>query len=287
MINKKINFICAGAQKCGTTTLYGLLAQHPSIWIPPQKEIYYFCDERLYNKGADWYEALFENDDVHALKGDITPDYILFPECAKRIYDYNPDVKILIMLRNPADRAFSHYQMKKRDTEENKPFDKALDAEAGRITEGYRQMMKYSYRQRGFYHNQLKPYYDMFPYENIKVLILEEFIKDITGHMAALEEFLSLPEFNDYELPERTNEGYLPIRKWIAYVKRHFVRPFRGLYSKVVPEAARSKIREITDAGSLPKESIPPELKNHLMQEFTPDIKKLEILLSRDLSVWS
>ena len=189
-------------------------------------------------------------------------------------------------MRTPAELAFSHYQMKKRDTEEKKSFLEALAAEPVRIGDGYRKRMKYSYLERGFYYRQLKPYYDLFAPVNIKIIIFEEFIRDIAGSMVEIEEFLGLSAFSNYSVPGRDNEGYLPKRKWIAYIKRHFVRPFRGIYIKILPKAARDRIRKATDAGKLPKEVLSNIIRAKLVDIYTEDIQSLENLIGRDLSAW-
>ncbi len=287
MNKRKIDFICAGAQKSGTTTLFSMLSQHPSVYVPPRKELYFFDDDRNFKKGYRWYESQFAKASTLQVIGDITPDYILFPKCAERIFQYNPDVKILIMLRNPSGRAFSHYQMKKRDTEENKSFGEALDMERERTDRGYRNMMKYSYMQRGFYYKQLNPYFDLFPPENIKIVIFEEFIKDIIGHMAEIEMFLEIPCVMKYDLPKKTNEGYLPKRRYIAYIKRHLIRPVRGIYNKVIPQKIREKVSHATDAGILPKENLAADIRARLMAIYHDDIKNLENLINRDLSLWT
>ena len=281
--NDTVDFICAGAQKSGTTTLYGLLSQHPDVCLPKQKELYFFCDYRIYKKGYGWYEEQFACD---GLRGDITPDYMLFPECAERIFKYNKNIKLLFILRNPADRAFSHYQMKKRDTEERMTFKDALEAENGRTSRGYRKRMKYSYMERGYYNRLLLPYYKFYSEDSIKVLLFEDFINDIDGSMREIEEFLGLTPYKGYILPERRNEGYLPKRRSFAYIKRHFLRPVRGIYNTVLPEGLRKKISSATEAGYLPKENMPDEIRVKLVEEYLEDIKKLENLLNRDLSVW-
>ncbi len=287
MTDKKNDFICPGAQKSGTTALFGMLNQHPSVFLPAQKEVYYFDNDKNYRKENQWYDTFFFGAAEKQIAGDITPDYILFPKCAKRIHRYNPDIKIIVMLRNPADRAFSNFQMNKRYTEENKSFDKALEAESSRIKKGYRRKMRYSYLERGFYYKQLKPYFDLFAPANIKIIIFEEFIKDIVGGMMEIEEFLGLPVFNNYLERERNNEGYLPRKKWIAYIKRHFVRPVRSIYIKILPEAARDRIRKATDAGRMPKEELPEAIRAKLMSLYHDDILELEKLINRDLAIWT
>ncbi|MDX1359334.1 MAG: sulfotransferase domain-containing protein, partial [Clostridia bacterium] len=219
--------------------------------------------------------------------GDITPDYLLFPKCAQRIKLYNPDVKLIVMLRNPADRAFSHYIMNKRYTDDGKSFEEAIEKESGRLNGRYGRTMKFSYIERGFYYKQLKQYYDVFPRENIKIVIFEEFIRDMPDAIAGLEDFLGINRFDNYKKPERTNEGYLPKKRWIAYIKRHFVRPVRGLYNSVLPEGLRTRIREATDEGKLPKEQMPAGVRSKLMDIFADDIKALEKLIGRDLSIWT
>ena len=281
--NEKVAFMCAGAQKSGTTTLFGLLVQHPDVCLPEQKELYFFCDDRLFRKGYGWYEAQF---DCNGLKGDITPDYMLFDKCVDRIHGYNKDMKLIFILRNPAERAFSHYQMKRKDTEERKQFPEALLAEAGRTVKGYRNQMKYSYLERGYYYRLLLPYYVAFGEASIKILIFEEFMGDIEAGMMEVENFLGISNFGAYVPPERTNEGYLPKRRAIAYIKRHFVRPVRGIYNRVVPRRMRRLISSATDTGYLQKETLSDEMRRQLIAGYMEDIEKLEGLLKRDLSIW-
>lgn len=286
MSDKNVSFICPGAQKSGTTTLFSMLIQHPSVYLHPEKELYFFDDDRNFKKGRNWYASLFSDSSDSQIIGDITPDYMLFPNCADRIFEYNKNVKLIFMLRNPADRAFSHYLMNRRTTEENESFVNAIKLEPKRMDGSYKKTMRYSYLERGYYYRQLKSFYEIFSSDNIKVLIFEEFIKDIPGEMKKLESFLGISAFTDYLSPERTNEGYLPQKQWIAYIKRHLVRPVRGIYNKVLPVKLRGWIRKATDAGALPKEILPVEMHKKLMLHFQEDIRSLEKLISRDLSIW-
>jgi hypothetical protein len=162
-----------------------------------------------------------------------------------------------------------------------------LEAEKTRIAGGYKKMMKYSYAERGFYHRQLAPYYELFGRDSVHVVILEEFIKDIPRQMSRVEEFLGIPQYGEYAMPGRTNTGYLPKKRWIAFIKRRLVRPVRGIYNKITPGKIREKVRSATDEGRMPMEIMPEDIRSELMDLYRNDIKSLEKLLQRDLSIWS
>ena len=111
----KQNFICIGAQKAGTTTLSDILSQHPDICIPPIKETKYFLFDVDYARGKTFYNSYFSNYTGQKAIGEFDPDYLLFPFTAERIVaTLGRDVKILVVLRNPADRAYSHFLMTKK-----------------------------------------------------------------------------------------------------------------------------------------------------------------------------
>jgi len=283
----KINFICPGTQKSGTTSLFNILKQNPNIFLPLQKEIYYFNNDANYNKGLKWYYSFYKKCNDHQILGDITPDYMLFLNSAKRIYDdLGSDTKLIFFLRNPANRAYSQYQMKLKDTEEKYSFEKALVEEPKRVAKGYRNKMKYSYKERGFYYKQLKPYYDLFPKENIKVVIFEHFINNINNSIIDIEKFLDVAHYTKYDYNIISNKGYIPKKKWLAYIKRHFIKPISPIYNKIVSNKLRAKIRKISDTGKIDVKKIDKITYNKLINEYMADIKKLEKLIQIDLSIW-
>ena len=132
------NFVCVGAQKSATTTLHTILTQHPNIYLPKVKETKFFLNYGSYEKGIRFYSQEYFGDWAgQKAVGEFCPEYMYFEYVAKRLYEYfGPELKIISTLRNPADRAYSHYLMSKRRTIENEKFEKAIELEHKRINHG-------------------------------------------------------------------------------------------------------------------------------------------------------
>ena len=161
--------IIIGGMKCGTSSLFNYLNQHPQLFGSKYKEVGYFCRDEFYSQGEKWYRTHFprvEDMPDGSLAFDATPDYLLYPEAPARIAELLPDVKLIALLRNPTERAISHYfhNIKKgREKEE------ILDA------------MKFEqavYKRRSMYKEQIERYYKLFGADNIKIIQSEEFFED-------------------------------------------------------------------------------------------------------------
>ena len=122
------NFLIIGAQRCGTTTLYNQLVSHPDISPATTKELHYF--DINFSKGIQWYKEQFNDERII---GEASPYYIFHPLCPKRIFDIIPEVKIIVLLRNPVERAYSHYWHEIRLGKENLSFEDAISEESSRI----------------------------------------------------------------------------------------------------------------------------------------------------------
>lgn len=167
------NFLCVGAQKAATTTFYKILGQHPDICLPSVKEVHFFDDDDNFGKGLFWYENVFQCNGEKVI-GEITPEYMYFDYVPERIHKtLGGDVKLIFILRNPADRAYSHYSMERARGIETKGFEKAVALEPERIKKGYFEQMHYSYISRGLYATQIKRFLERFAAENMLFLIFE------------------------------------------------------------------------------------------------------------------
>jgi hypothetical protein len=206
------DFLIIGAQKGGTTSLYDYLGQHPQIARSLRKEINFFTggpdpEVDLWRLGEGWYRAHFP---LRAKMApgqkafEASPDYMLHPLAAGRIAGLLPDVKLVAMLRNPTDRAISHYFHNVREGEparngETLPIGAAMAAEEARMApilaaEDYRcvAFRALSYKLRGHYADQLARYLALFPRENLLVLRAEDLFEDPDGLMARLFAFLDV-----------------------------------------------------------------------------------------------
>jgi hypothetical protein len=146
-----VNFFCIGAQKAGTTTLYHLLSQHPDVYLPKEKEAHFFADDQEYAKGIDYYLDRYFSDPKNAKwKGTITPSYSLFEKVPRRIKEaLGTQLKFIFILRNPAERMWSQYQMNLSLKRENLSLEEAVKAEERRMLGSHQHQKWYSYVKRG------------------------------------------------------------------------------------------------------------------------------------------
>jgi hypothetical protein len=170
----RVSFLVAGAQKGGTTALHAYLSAHPSICMPRRKELHFFDDEKRFRGGKPRYAAYHRHFAPKApgqILGETTPIYMYWYRAPKRIWDYNPKMKLLIILRNPIERAHSHWNMERARGKEPLPFAEAVRSEAARCRKALPlQHRLYSYVDRGFYTEQLRRLWFWFPREQTLVL---------------------------------------------------------------------------------------------------------------------
>ena len=177
------DFLIIGGKKCGTTALYAYLTQHPSVAPALKKEIYYF--NAFFAKGRAWYRSFFPLRSAAGMTGEATPDYLFHPAAAQRVHDCVPGARLLVILRNPIERAYSFYNHNLRAGLETLSFEDALAEEDQRLA-GEREKierdpdhfsfayMHHSYKLRGVYVDQLEEWTRLFPKEQLCVLSTED-----------------------------------------------------------------------------------------------------------------
>lgn len=190
-----LNFLGIGAQKSGTTLLYTHLKDVKEICLGKVKEIHFFDIDEKFNKGIEFYKTYFEHCKYNSIKGEITPAYIYFDDIPEKIYNtLGKDIKFIVLLRNPIERAYSHYWMMRKRKKEKYPFILAIVLEFFRIKKNKNYARDYSYISRGFYFKQLKRYFDFFPKDNFKIILYEDFVKDQNKYMNEVLDFLEVKE---------------------------------------------------------------------------------------------
>ncbi|WP_320675985.1 sulfotransferase domain-containing protein [Prochlorococcus sp. MIT 1300] len=184
-MSQLLRFLINGAQKSGTTALYNYLKIHPSLCLPKDKELHLFD-----NENRDWtresikqidYEINhhFPNSSYSTLCGEATPVSLFWEKAPERIWRYNPDMKIISILRNPITRAYSHWNMEYKRGRDNMPFNISLEQEEKRCREALPlQHRVYSYLSRGFYSSQIKRLWRFFPREQTLILRQEELLNN-------------------------------------------------------------------------------------------------------------
>lgn len=206
------DFIIIGAQKGGTSSLYRYLTQHPQILTAVEKEIRFF--DYKFHKGLTWYRAHFplklwawykqRRQAGPILTGEASPNYLFDPRAARRLAAVLPNAKLIVMLRNPVDRAYSSYQMGVRRGWETLSFEEAVAVEPERtkgelektLVDGrFRGMNRhnFAYLERGWYAEQLAWWLDAFPRQQIHIIKSETFFADPARVVADVFAFLGLP----------------------------------------------------------------------------------------------
>ena len=201
------NFLVIGVMKGGTTSLFQYLAKHPQINPPFRKEIKFF--DLHYAQGLNWYRAHFPLKTKMvdgSVTGEATPYYIFHPLAAKRISQDLPNVKLITILRNPVERAYSHYNHMVRVGRENLSFDDALERESERLFQEEEKIMSnpkystfkhlhYSYKARGRYVEQVTRWLNVFHREQMLFLSSEELYENAAAVYNKAIEFLGLPRW--------------------------------------------------------------------------------------------
>jgi hypothetical protein len=218
------NFIIVGAAKAGTTAIYHYLLQHPQVYLTPLKETNYFAlagqqlafrgpgDEDYVNRLSITDEASYRSQfdgvrDEIAI-GEASPLYLYHPQAAARIHDALPDAKIIAILRNPIDRAYSAFLHLVRDNREvHRDFEQALAQEPARIADNWEHI--WHYLSMGRYYEQVKRYYDTFPHEQVRVYLYRDLRTDCTTLLRDTLNYLQVdPDFR-FDTATRYNEATL------------------------------------------------------------------------------
>ena len=224
------DFLVIGAKRCGTTSLYQHLSEHPCISRSPRDNIGFFNEN--YHLGINWYKSLFptvfykkkmESKNKQCLFFDVTSTYMEEELTAKNVYEVNPNQKIIVILRNPVDRAYSHYHVNVKEKSEKRSFEDAIFEEMNRIkSERIIQNKNKNlrvftpnnihYLKKGFYALQLKSWFKIFPREQILVLSTEEFQEDQNLIYKKIFDFLNIPNMKIKSTEKMEKGNYIPMK---------------------------------------------------------------------------
>jgi len=273
------SFIGVGAERCGSTWLHLLLARHPKIYVPVQrKELDFFNDN--FARGLDWYESFFPNDRdamQYAAIGEISPRYLNFPDCAKQIAAMSSVQKLIAILRNPIDRAYSHYGHAIRLRGYNGTFEQFISDYPESVT-------------HGFYADHLKTFFQYYDRQQICCLIFEEATVDVAQAKQTIADFLgvSSADFPDVAGCKKANETYIPKLKKLNSIATEFRRYLiKHDLDWVINFAKKMGAQQMLKMGGTHNLSpMLPETRLRLQDLFAPDIAQLEHLLGINLDNW-
>ena len=300
------NFLIIGAMKSGTTSIYYYLKQHPQIYMSPVKEPNFFAleGEKLEFNGPEgqavvngWiceeatttveeYRALFLGASNESAIGEASPWYLYSPEAPDRIRRYIPEAKLIAVLRNPADRAYSAFLQFVRDGREPlKDFAQALEAEEERKRKNWKWI--WHYRNMGFYYTQLKRYYDIFEREQIRVYLYEDLIDDPIGVLRDIFRHLGVDDtFTALDTSRRLNVSGIP-KSRALFTLMNRPNPVKAFLKPLFPKRLHRHISmAIQNINLLEPPPLRQEVRRELIKVYRQDILKLQDLIQRDLSGW-
>jgi hypothetical protein len=240
------DFLVVGAQKGGTTSLCSHLFRHPQVLPSRKKEIHYF-DSAEFNRGPGWYRAHFETARTarnrekeigrRVITGEASPYYLTHPHSPRRVREMLPTVKLIVMLRDPIDRALSHYNHQVRKNREPLSFADAIDAEEERLAGEYDRMLEnenyyshdywaYSYLTRSRYVEQLQRWLDHFPREQLLVINSERFFSSPHDEFQRTLEFLGLERLELDSYRKQNTGSYDRMEANLLAQLKEYFRPY-------------------------------------------------------------
>ena len=233
------NALIIGAAKAGTTSLFDWLSQHPEIAPSRIKEVKYF--DHNYSRGINWYRAQFAPQRHHKIILEASPSYLWNAPVPERVRGVLGAPKLIVLLRNPVDRAYSHYAMKVRQDLESLPFEEALDGERKRLdpvraraARGDRAFLgayeRFAYFAESLYAEQLERWLAVFPRETFLFIRAEDLFGDPRAVLARTLEFLDLAPFDFPDVAPRNVGSYAPLSpEERDRLERRFAEPNRRL----------------------------------------------------------
>ena len=308
------NFIVVGANKGGTTSIYHYLRQHPEVYLSPVKEPHYFSkdidvdlfkrefaqnklqDIEKYVNGdmSEEYHAAFIRDETQYRKlfknvkgekaiGELSTSYLYSTVAASEIKKLVPNCKIIICLRNPIDRAYSHYRMNLWTGNSNEfDFHKALLDDFNHDPKVWGNA--HLYTEIGMYYQQVKRYLDAFGAENVKIIFTEDMKKNASGVIKELYNFIGVDSRFVADTSKQYNEVYTPKYKNLTwFLNKSGIRP---LMKKFSPRFIKNIIVKALYKGKSDKGEIPAAAKQFLKEKLQADVTQLGVLLNKDLSNW-
>lgn len=266
------DFLIIGAQKAGTTSLASYLAAHPCVAPAKRKEIHFF--DLAYENGVDWYRSQFPTSRKVRLKalfrgrpllsGDATPYYLRDPRAPSRAHNVVPKARIIVMLRDPVDRAYSHYHHEIRLGRESLSFEEAVAAEESRIAgEGQRLLRDpryvsenyahFTYLKRGLYAEQIRAWLEYFPCEQVLILSSEQMFENPAEEYRRVLRFLRLPKLELASYPVEYPGKYQAMKAATRERLSEYFAPHNRSLRDYLDSKWRGSGHAIVDRWSVPR----------------------------------
>jgi hypothetical protein len=302
---KRPNFYVIGAPRCGTTALYTYLRNHPNIFLPEIKELHYFASDFpniqkvLFKSPDDYFKMFSDANESHFAVGEISPLYIYSKVALRNIKDFNPSVKVILIVRNPVEFVQSVHQLNLGLLREDEPdLARAWDLQELRrrgemIPKSCREPELIMYGELGLFGKYVEKVFEIFPREQVLIVLFNDFVKHPKDVYEDILSFLNVPSDNRQDFPPVNSNYehrskllgrllhppqiiYKTYMKFISLFGMRFMRIVSQIYNKV----------ETFNARRISRSSIDSALYIKIQSYFRDDIKKLSELINRDLSAW-
>jgi hypothetical protein len=290
------NFVVVGAPKCGTTSLYHYLKQHPQIFLPARKELHYFSfhfmeqllagpgDRNILTTSCRTFEdylAYFAPARGELALGDISPSYFYFTDVCKEMHERLGNPRIIVMLRDPVQKAFSQYMHLIRDSRETLDFNSALAAEPSRIAQGYSAMWRYA--ESSLFTRRTRRFLQEFGRERVKVVLFDDLVHAPSETLADIFRFLGVDASVRVSHESTYNRSGVPRSRWMANIisKPNLVT---SMARKVLPLALTGRVKDMLQrANTGAKLDLDARARRTLEAYFDADLDELEELLGRPI----
>lgn len=292
---RKPDFFVVGAPKAGTTSLYNHLIQHPEIFMPVRKEPYFFghWKERS-EKDFEKYLDLFHGVPESKMAGEASTTYLYFGSAAEEIQEFNPDAKIIIGVRNPAERTYSHYWQHTRSKRINLNFEEELANEEQHLNElesgvppGV--VPPRCYIDPGHYKKHIERYIRTFSRDQMVVYLFDDLIEDPRKICQDVFEFLGVDPNYSVSTHQVHNSGGIPrslLLHRALYSPMRIKEPMKKVLSPVMLSKVRGAKERIRQKNFQKTPAMKPETRAYLQEVFKDDILYVQELTGRDLSHW-
>jgi len=292
----KPNFFIVGAPKCGTTSMNFYLKEHPEIYIPDRKEFHYFGSDLAFkhDRTEETYRTYFEGWSDEKIGGEASVWYLYSKLAAKEIHEFNPDSKIIVMLRNPVDMVHAHHsQTMYGGAEPITDFEEALDAEEGRRngtipTHPTRPPQLFYYSQVARYTEQIERFVSVFGADKVHVVIFDDLKSDVQRIYRETLEFLGVDSSYEADLsPRNKNQKFR--NKSLHYFVTNPPEGLKKGLKKIIPLTFLRGLKvRVKQANTLrePRKEMSRETRLRLIEVYRDEIAKVGDYLGRDFSSW-
>ena len=294
-MKRKIDFVIAGAQKSGSTSLHNYLAAHPRLVLPRQKEVDFFGDDRIYRAGLAGLSYHFDGAAPEALWGLTHVGMMFLGGVVERLHDHNPSVRIVAVLREPVSRAYSAYWQHRRMCWDDAPtFEAALEREGcGELPAGATGA-SLAYRGNGCYLDQLQPFNDRFGRERLFVCLAQDLETDPGAVISRITHWLGVGPLSEDTTYERHNPAAMPRWRWLQRLLLTPDSRIKRGFRDHLPERLRGPLRRGISSRLLRWNERPFEYpplneatRRKLSEYYAPHNERLRVWLGRDLPDWS